>query len=183
MTLLASDQILSNLAWKQLEFCHALKLEGYKTPEGFRVQTVRAIDGAMLPMVLQGFEGDCLLKKALEVAPFLSTNIRQDVEKILQRRSRIARRGSTYRSVRLVSSLLRPCWKAFLNILWVMRILRWYSRGTAQAHGRTHVLRASMGTTCRRIGSDESQSKERPGHRFRSEGGAHSDHILPALHH
>lgn len=71
MTLLASDQILSNLAWKQLEFCHALKLEGYKTPEGFRVHTVRAIDGAMLPMVLQGFEGDCLLKKALEVAPFV----------------------------------------------------------------------------------------------------------------
>ncbi|CUS37557.1 conserved exported hypothetical protein [Candidatus Nitrospira nitrosa] len=71
MTLLASDQILSNLAWKQLELCHALKLEGYKTSEGFLVQTVRAIDGAMLPMVLQGFEGDCLLKKALEVAPFV----------------------------------------------------------------------------------------------------------------
>jgi len=71
MTLLASDQILSNLAWKQLEFCHALKLEGYKTPEGFRVHTVRAIDGAMLPMVLQGFEGDCLLKKALDVGPFV----------------------------------------------------------------------------------------------------------------
>ncbi len=71
MTLLASDHILSNLAWKQLEFCHALKLEGYKTSEGFLVQTVRAIDGAMLPMVLQGFAGDCLLKKALEVAPFV----------------------------------------------------------------------------------------------------------------
>lgn len=71
MALLASDHILSNLAWKQLEFCHALKLEGYKTSEGFLVQTVRAIDAAMLPMVLQGFAGDCLLKKALEVAPFV----------------------------------------------------------------------------------------------------------------
>jgi hypothetical protein len=71
MTLLASDQILSNLAWKQLEFCHALKLEGHKTSEGFLVKTVRAIDGAMLPMVLQGFAGDCLLRKALEVAPFV----------------------------------------------------------------------------------------------------------------
>ncbi|HBR50505.1 MAG TPA: hypothetical protein DEA71_10510 [Nitrospira sp.] len=71
MMLLASDQILSNLAWKQLEFCHALKLEGFKTPEGLRVHTVRAIDGAMLPMVLQGIEGDCLLKKALDVAPFV----------------------------------------------------------------------------------------------------------------
>ncbi|MDH4154021.1 MAG: hypothetical protein OEV01_09590 [Nitrospira sp.] len=71
MKLLASDHILSNLAWKQLELCHALKLEGDKTSEGFRVHTVRAIDSAMLPMVLQGFAGDCLLKRALEVAPFV----------------------------------------------------------------------------------------------------------------
>ncbi len=71
MTLLASDQILSNLVWKTLEICHALKLEGQKSPEGFRVHSVRAIDAAMLPMVLQGVAGDCLLKKALEVAPFV----------------------------------------------------------------------------------------------------------------
>jgi hypothetical protein len=71
MTLLASDEILSNLAWKTLETCHALKLEGQKASEGFRVHTVRAIDSAMLPMALQGFAGDCLLKKALEVAPFV----------------------------------------------------------------------------------------------------------------
>jgi len=69
--LLASDQVLSNLVWKQLEICHALKLEGQKSSEGFRVGSVRAIDGAMLPMVLQGIEGDCLLKKALEVAPLV----------------------------------------------------------------------------------------------------------------
>ena len=69
--LLASDQILANLIWKQLEICHALKLEGQKSSEGFRVVSVRAIDGAMLPMVLQGIEGDCLLKKALEVAPLV----------------------------------------------------------------------------------------------------------------
>lgn len=71
MKLLASDQILSNLVWKKLEVCHALKLEGHKSPEGFRIHSVRAIDGAMLPMVLQGIAGDCLLKKALEVAPFV----------------------------------------------------------------------------------------------------------------
>ncbi|MFO0697936.1 MAG: hypothetical protein U0236_01815 [Nitrospira sp.] len=71
MKLLASEEILSNLAWKTLERCHALKLEGHPTSEGFRVHTVRAIDSAMLPMVLQGFAGDCLLKKALEVAPFV----------------------------------------------------------------------------------------------------------------
>ena len=71
MKLLASDHILSNLAWKQLEICHALKLEGQKSSEGFRIHSVRVIDGAMLPMVLQGYAGDCLLKKALEVAPFV----------------------------------------------------------------------------------------------------------------
>lgn len=71
MKLLASDQILSNLAWRTLEICHALKLEGQKSLEGFRVLSVRAIDAAMLPMVLQGVAGDCLLKKALEVAPLV----------------------------------------------------------------------------------------------------------------
>jgi hypothetical protein len=71
MKLLASDHILSNLAWKQLEICHALKLEGQKSSEGFRIHSVRVIDGAMLPMVLQGYAGDCLLKRALEVAPLV----------------------------------------------------------------------------------------------------------------
>ncbi len=71
MKLLASDQILSNLVWKKLEICHALKLEGQTSTEGFQIHSVRAIDGAMLPMVLQGFAGDCLLKKALEMAPFV----------------------------------------------------------------------------------------------------------------
>jgi hypothetical protein len=71
MKLLASEQILSNLVWKKLEICHALKLEGQKSSEGFRIHSLRAIDGAMLPMVLQGYAGDCLLKKALEVAPFV----------------------------------------------------------------------------------------------------------------
>lgn len=70
LTLLASDQILSNPIWKKLEICHAMKLEGRNVQEGFRVASVRVIDSAMLPMVLQGFAGDCLLKKALEVAPF-----------------------------------------------------------------------------------------------------------------
>jgi hypothetical protein len=71
MRLLASEQILSNLIWKKLELCHALKLEGHKSPDGFHVLSVRAIDAAMLPMALQGFAGDCLLRKALEIAPFV----------------------------------------------------------------------------------------------------------------
>lgn len=71
MKLLATDQILSNPIWKKLEICHAMKIEGQKVTEGFRVASVRVLDSAMLPMVLQGFAGDCLLKKALEVAPFV----------------------------------------------------------------------------------------------------------------
>lgn len=71
LRLLASEQILSNLIWNKLEICHALKLEGQKSSDGFHVLSVRAIDAAMLPMVLQGFAGDCLLRKALEMAPFI----------------------------------------------------------------------------------------------------------------
>jgi hypothetical protein len=71
MKLLATDQILSNPIWKKLEICHAMKIEGQKVAEGFRVVSVRVLDSAMLPMVLQGFAGDCLLKKALDVAPFV----------------------------------------------------------------------------------------------------------------
>lgn len=71
LKLLASDQIQANPIWKKLEICHAMKLEGQKVPEGFRVISVRVIDSAMLPMTLQGFAGDCLLRKALELAPLV----------------------------------------------------------------------------------------------------------------
>ena len=69
--LVVSEDILSNPIWKTLEICHAMKLEGRPVPDGFHVTSVRVIDSAMLPMVLQGFAGDCLLKKALEIAPFM----------------------------------------------------------------------------------------------------------------
>jgi hypothetical protein len=69
--LLASEAIVNNLIWKKLEICHAMKLEGQRSGEGFRVSSVRVVDGSMLPMVLQGFAGDCLLKKALEIAPLV----------------------------------------------------------------------------------------------------------------
>ncbi|ULA62492.1 MAG: hypothetical protein LZF86_20090 [Nitrospira sp.] len=69
--LLASEDIVGNLIWKKLEICHAMRLEGQRSGEGFRVATVRAVDASMLPMALQGFAGDCLLKKALEVAPLV----------------------------------------------------------------------------------------------------------------
>jgi hypothetical protein len=71
MKLLASETILNNLIWKKLEICHAMRLEGYKIAEGFQVVTVHVIDASMLPMSLQSFAGDCLIKKALEIAPLV----------------------------------------------------------------------------------------------------------------
>ena len=71
MKLLASETILNNLIWKKLEICHAMKLEGNKVAEGFQVVTVHVIDAGMLPMSLQSFAGDCLIKKAIEVAPMV----------------------------------------------------------------------------------------------------------------
>jgi hypothetical protein len=67
--LLASDAIQNNLIWKKLEICHAMRIEGFKSPEGIKIASVRIIDAAMLPMSLQTFAGDCLIKKAIEVAP------------------------------------------------------------------------------------------------------------------
>lgn len=69
--LLASDTILNNLIWKKLEICHAMRVEGTKAQDGYRVLTVRIIDASMLPMSLQSFAGDCLIKKAIEVAPLV----------------------------------------------------------------------------------------------------------------
>jgi hypothetical protein len=69
--LLASDTILNNLIWKKLEICHAMRIDGVKVPEGVKVVSVRIIDAAMLPMSLQTFAGDCLIKKAIEVAPLV----------------------------------------------------------------------------------------------------------------
>jgi hypothetical protein len=69
--LLASDTILNNPIWKKLEICHALRIEGIKAAEGVKLSTIRVIDASMLPMSLQTFAGDCLIKKAIEVAPLV----------------------------------------------------------------------------------------------------------------
>jgi hypothetical protein len=69
--LLASDMILNNLIWKKLEICHAMRVEGIKAADGYKVVTVRIIDASMLPMSLQSIAGDCLIKKAIEVAPLV----------------------------------------------------------------------------------------------------------------
>jgi hypothetical protein len=48
---------------------HAMKVEGAKTGDGFKVSSARILDASMLPMALQGFAGDCLIKKAVDIAP------------------------------------------------------------------------------------------------------------------
>lgn len=68
-TLIASEAVLDNLIWKKLEVCHALKAEAWKNAEGYRVVSIRVLDAGMLPMALQGLAGDCMIKKALELAP------------------------------------------------------------------------------------------------------------------
>ena len=69
--LLANETILNNLIWKKLEICHAMRVEGIKAADGYQVSLVRVIDASMLPMSLQSFAGDCLIKKAIDVAPFV----------------------------------------------------------------------------------------------------------------
>jgi hypothetical protein len=64
-----SDAIMENLVWKKLEICHALRLEAWKNPEGYRIASVKVLDAGMLPMPLQSIAGDCLIRKALEIAP------------------------------------------------------------------------------------------------------------------
>ena len=71
MKLLASETILNNLIWEKLEICHAMKLQGYKSADGFQVITVHVINADLLPMSLQSFAGDCLIKKAIEIAPLV----------------------------------------------------------------------------------------------------------------
>ncbi len=67
--LLAPDEILGNPIWRTLELCHSLKAEAWKTPGGYRLASVKVVDSGMLPMELQGIAGDCLLRKALDIAP------------------------------------------------------------------------------------------------------------------
>ena len=67
--LIAPDEILGNPIWRTLEICHSLKAEAWKTQGGYRLASVKVVDSGMLPMDLQGIAGDCLLRKALDIAP------------------------------------------------------------------------------------------------------------------
>jgi hypothetical protein len=67
--LLVPDGIVNNPVWRTLEICHSIRAEGWKTPDGYRLESVKVIDSGQLPMELQGIAGDCLIRKALEIAP------------------------------------------------------------------------------------------------------------------
>ena len=67
--LIPSETVVTNPVWRTLEVCHALKIEGMKISDGLKVMSARVLDASMLPMGLQGFAGDCLIKKAVEIAP------------------------------------------------------------------------------------------------------------------
>ncbi|WP_455246179.1 hypothetical protein [Petrachloros mirabilis] len=69
--LFVPDTIANNPVWRTLEICHAVRLEGTKTSDGIKVLDAKIINASMLPMSLQAFAGDCLIKKALNVAPMV----------------------------------------------------------------------------------------------------------------
>lgn len=69
MKLIPSETVVTNPIWRTLEVCHALKIEGVKLGDGVKVMSARVLDASMLPMGLQGYAGDCLIKKAVEIAP------------------------------------------------------------------------------------------------------------------
>lgn len=69
LKLIPGDLVIGNPVWRSLEVCHALKIEGVKIGDGLKVMSARVLDASMLPMALQGFAGDCLIKKAVEIAP------------------------------------------------------------------------------------------------------------------
>lgn len=69
--LIPSELVLTNPVWRALEMCHSLKAEVKKVQEGYQVLSVRILDASMLPMNLQSTAGDCLIQKAIEVAPLV----------------------------------------------------------------------------------------------------------------
>lgn len=69
LKLIPGDAVVGNPIWRTLEVCHALKIEGVKIADEVKVLSARVLDASMLPMPLQGYAGDCLIKKALEIAP------------------------------------------------------------------------------------------------------------------
>lgn len=71
LSLIPTESVADNPIWKKLEKCHSLRLEGTRSGDGYRISGLRVLDAGMLPMALQGIAGDCLLRKAMEIAPLV----------------------------------------------------------------------------------------------------------------
>lgn len=69
--LMPIESLLNNTIWRNLEICHSLRIDVKRVADGYQVLGVRALDASMLPMSLQSIAGDCLIKKAVEVAPLV----------------------------------------------------------------------------------------------------------------
>ncbi|MFO0773530.1 MAG: hypothetical protein U0172_02555 [Nitrospiraceae bacterium] len=70
-TLFPVDAVVGNPIWRTLEICHSIRAEVRKLAEGYQIVGARVLDASMLPMSLQSIAGDCLIKKAVEVAPLV----------------------------------------------------------------------------------------------------------------
>ncbi len=51
--------------------CHSIKAEVRQEGADYQVLSFKMLSAFMLPMALQGIEGDCLLKKAMQYAPLI----------------------------------------------------------------------------------------------------------------
>lgn len=69
--LLADERLQNHVMWRKLEMCHSIKAKVRREGADYRVQSFKMLSAFMLPMALQGIEGDCLLKKAMQYAPLI----------------------------------------------------------------------------------------------------------------
>lgn len=69
--LLADERLQGHVMWRKLEMCHSIKAEVRREGADYRVVSFKMLSAFMLPMALQGIEGDCLLKKAMQYAPLI----------------------------------------------------------------------------------------------------------------
>lgn len=69
--LLANERLQNHVMWRKLEMCHSIKAEVRREGADYRVLSFKMLSAFMLPMALQGIEGDCLLKKAMQYAPLI----------------------------------------------------------------------------------------------------------------
>ncbi len=69
--LLANERLQGHVMWRKLEMCHSIRAEVRREGADYQVLSFKMLSAFMLPMALQGIEGDCLLKKAMQYAPLI----------------------------------------------------------------------------------------------------------------